>query len=154
MSFNPDPSRQAQKLFLIEKLRKCLILHNLLLTALSRKLSYKKRLGIFLGAQLTFKENLKVITTKVNKTIGLSFPKTSVNDSIQSFCDATSRIRWRSLWWTYNKIFHRKVKSVQYNACLALSRTIGGSSREIVLTRIRLGTPATLTLVLETLLVL
>ena len=93
MSFNSDPSRQAQKLFLIKKLRKCLIIHNLLLTALSRKSPYKKRLGIFLGARLTFKENLKLIATKVNKAISLSFAKTNVNDSIQRFSDTTSRIR-------------------------------------------------------------
>ena len=33
--------------------------------------TYQKHLGIFLDSQLTFKESLKVSTTKVNKTIGL-----------------------------------------------------------------------------------
>ena len=33
--------------------------------------SYQKHLGIFLDTWLTFEEHLKVITTKVNKTIGL-----------------------------------------------------------------------------------
>ena len=32
---------------------------------------YQKHLGIFLDARLTFEENSKVITTKVNKTIVL-----------------------------------------------------------------------------------
>ena len=32
---------------------------------------HQKHLGIFLDAQLTFEKHLKVITTKVNKTIGL-----------------------------------------------------------------------------------
>ena len=32
---------------------------------------YQKHLGLFLDAQLTFEQHLKVITTKVNKTIGL-----------------------------------------------------------------------------------
>ena len=31
---------------------------------------------------------------------------------------------------TYNEIFYQKLESVQYNACLALSGAIGGSSRE------------------------
>ena len=33
--------------------------------------SYKKHLGIILHPRLTFEEHLKVVTTKVNKTIGL-----------------------------------------------------------------------------------
>ena len=39
---------------------------------------YQKHLGIFLDARLTFEENSKVITTKVNKTIVLlrRLPKT------------------------------------------------------------------------------
>ena len=32
---------------------------------------HQKHLGIFLDAQLTFEKHLKIITTKVNKTIGL-----------------------------------------------------------------------------------
>ena len=31
---------------------------------------------------------------------------------------------------TYNKTFHRKLESIRYNACLALSGAIRGSSRE------------------------
>ena len=39
---------------------------------MSRKpTAYQKPLGISLGAQLTFEEHLKVITTKLNKTMGL-----------------------------------------------------------------------------------
>ena len=30
----------------------------------------------------------------------------------------------------YNKTFHQQLESIQYNACLALSRVIRGSSRE------------------------
>ena len=30
----------------------------------------------------------------------------------------------------YNETFHQKLGSIQYNACLALSGAIGGSSRE------------------------
>ena len=30
----------------------------------------------------------------------------------------------------YNKTFHQKIESIQYNACLALSGVIRGSSRE------------------------
>ena len=68
MSFNRDPSKQAQEIFLVEKLRRFLVLHYVLMTALFRKPYIKKHLGMFLDAQLlTFEEHfkhLKVITTK------------------------------------------------------------------------------------------
>ena len=53
-----------------------------------------------------------------------------------------------------NEAFHQKLESIQYNACLALSGAISGSSREKTLPRIRLGIPPTLTLVQETFLIL
>ena len=31
---------------------------------------------------------------------------------------------------TYNSSFHEKLESIQYNACLALTRAIRGSSKE------------------------
>ena len=54
---------------------------------MSRKpTAYQKPLGISLGAQLTFEEHLKVITTKLNKTMGLllkfteKFTETGINN--------------------------------------------------------------------------
>ena len=37
MSFNQDPSKKARKIFLVQKLRRFLILHYVLITALSWK---------------------------------------------------------------------------------------------------------------------
>ena len=71
MSFNADTSKQVQEIILVGKLRKFFILCYVLITALFRKPHIKKNLGIFPDARLIFQEHLKVITTKLNKTIGL-----------------------------------------------------------------------------------
>ena len=71
MSFNPDPSKQAQEIIFSRKTKK--ISHPSLRfnNSIVSQSPYQKHLGIFLDAQLTFEELLKVITTNVNKTIGL-----------------------------------------------------------------------------------
>ena len=96
---------------------------------------YQKHLGIFLDARFTFEGHLKVITTKVNKTIGLfwklqNFAKTGINDYIQSFCETTSRLWWYNLWWNLQRNNSQKIESIQYNACLVLSGAITGLPRE------------------------
>ena len=71
MSFNPDPSKQAQKTIFSRKTKK--ISHPLLRfnNRIVSGTPYQKDFGIFLDAKLTFEEHLKVIATKVNKTIRL-----------------------------------------------------------------------------------
>ena len=70
MSFNPDPSKQAQEITFSKKTKK--ISHPSLHfnNSIVSQTSYQKHLGIFLDAQLTFEENLKVITINVSKTMG------------------------------------------------------------------------------------
>ena len=66
------PKQTRPKNILVEKLRRFLILHYLLIAVISRKPTpYQNHLGISLAAQLMFEEHLKVITTKLNKTMGL-----------------------------------------------------------------------------------
>ena len=63
MSFNLDPSKQAQEIIFSRKTKK--ISHPLLRfnNSIVSQSPYQKHLGIFLDAQLTFEEHLKVITT-------------------------------------------------------------------------------------------
>ena len=71
MSFNHDPSRQAQEVIFSRKIKKPnhpeLILNNIPVN----QTSYQKHLGMFLDNKLNFGEHLKYITNKVNKSIGL-----------------------------------------------------------------------------------
>ena len=71
MSFNHDPSRQAQEVIFSRKIKKPnhpeLILNNIPVN----QTSYQRHLGMFLDNKLNFLERLKYITNKVNKSIGL-----------------------------------------------------------------------------------
>ena len=71
MNFNPTPSRQAQETIFCRKTKK--ISHPSLRfnNSIVSQSPYQKHLGIFLNAQLTFEDHLKVINTKVHKTVRL-----------------------------------------------------------------------------------
>ena len=97
---------------------------------------YQKHLGIFLDAQLTLEEYLKVITTKVNKTIGLIRKLQNVlpRPALMTICKVFVRphLDYGDVIYdeAYNETFHQKLVSIQYNACLALSGASRGSPRE------------------------
>ena len=91
---------------------------------------------MFLHARLTFEERLKIITTKVNKTIGLlrklqkNLPRPALMTMHKVF--VRPHLGYGDIIYdqAYNNTFHRKIESIQCNACLALSGGIRGSSRE------------------------
>ena len=136
MSLNLDPSKQAQEIIFSGKANK--ISHPLLRfnNSVVSQTPYQKHLGIFLDVRLTFEDHLKLTTTKVNKTIGLlrklqkTLPRqvlmTMYKDFVRAYVDYGDIIYDE----VYNETFHQKLESIQYNACLALSGTIRGLSRE------------------------
>ena len=75
--------------------------------------------GIFLDAQLTFEEYLKVITTKVNKTIGLIrklrnvFPRPALMTVYKSF--VRPHLDYGDVIYdeAYNETLQQKPESVQ-----------------------------------------
>ena len=71
MSFNPDPSKQAQEVIFSRKLQK--ISHPSIYFNSNpiEQVSSKKHLGMILDAKLNFQEHMKNLLIKVNKTIGL-----------------------------------------------------------------------------------
>ena len=71
MSFNQIPCKMAQEMILVENQRKFIILCYVLITALSRKTHIKKTYLHISWYSIFFYAHLKVITTKVNETIGL-----------------------------------------------------------------------------------
>ena len=68
MSFNPDPSKQAQEIIFSRKTKKVphpsLRFNNNIVS----QIPYQKHHGIFFDVRLTFEEHLKVIIARVNKT--------------------------------------------------------------------------------------
>ena len=71
MSFNPDPSKQAQEVLFSRKHQK--ISHPSIYFSNNpiESVSSQKHLEMILDTKLNFQEHIKNILTKVNKTIGL-----------------------------------------------------------------------------------
>ena len=71
MNFNPDTSKQAQEIIFSRKSKK--ISHPPLFSnnIQAAQSSSQKHLGIIFDEQLTFCEHLKILTSKINKTIAL-----------------------------------------------------------------------------------
>ena len=136
MSFNPDPSKQAQEIIFSRKTKK--VFHPSLnfSNSIVSQSPYQKHLGICHDAQLTFEEYVKVITTKVNKTIGLIrklqniLPKPTLMTIYTAFLKP--HIDYGDVIYdeAYNETFDQTLESIQYNACLAISAAIRGSPRE------------------------
>ena len=73
MSFNPDPSKQDQKVIFSRKIKKLThssfdFSHNNILQA-----SSQKHLGIKLDVKLTFDQHLNNVLNKINQTTGLFY---------------------------------------------------------------------------------
>ena len=135
MNFNPDPTKQAQEVIFSRKLQNtnhpCLIFnHNTISLTESHK-----HLGIVLDSRLDFKEHLEIIFKKVSKTIGLLskfqnlFPRKLLivyKSFIKPHMDYGDIIYDQAS----NTSFHRQLESIQYNAALAISGAIRGTSKE------------------------
>ena len=136
MSFNPDPSKQAKKVIFSIKTKQISYSPLRFKNGNVSQLLYQKHLGIFPDAQITFEEHLKVITTELNKTIGLirKFQYILLRPALMAIYKAFVRahLDYSDLIYdeAYSETYHQKLQFIQYNACLALSGSIGGSSRK------------------------
>ena len=84
MSFNPDPTKQAQEVIFSRKIIKPLHIPLNFNKTNVKQTVFQKHLGLILHSQLSFQEHLKTIFSKANKNIGLirrlrnSFPRPSL----------------------------------------------------------------------------
>ena len=95
-----------------------------------------KHLGIILDTRLSFEKHLETMLCKINKTIGLicmlqnlllrSALITLFKVFVCAHLDYGDILHDQAR----NESFHMKLESIQYNACLAITGTIRGSSRE------------------------
>ena len=96
----------------------------------------QKHLGITLDNRLSFEEYLRLIISKINKTIGLlrkfqclilrSALFTIYKTFVRRHFDYGDIIYEQA----YNSFFHQKIESVQYNGCVAITGAIRGTSKE------------------------
>ena len=71
MSFNPDPTKQAQEVIFSHKIKK--LFHSPLNfnNTNVKQAAFQKHLGLILDSQISLEEHLKTTFGKVNKTVGL-----------------------------------------------------------------------------------
>ena len=122
MSFNPNPSKQAQEVVFCCKIKKpshpVLIFNNNQII----QTPYQKHPGFLLDERLNFGEHLRYIANKANTSIGLlrklqkSFPRRSLVTIYKSFIRPHLDYEEVIFNQAYNKSFHQSLESLQYNA--------------------------------------
>ena len=135
-SFNPDPRKQAQQIIFSRKHQK--ISHPTIYFNNNpiESVSSQKHLGMILDTKLNFQEHIKNILTKFNKNIGLlrklqkMLPRRSLLTIFKSLVRPNLDYGDVIYDQSYNNTFHQKIESRQYNAALAMTDVISGSSRE------------------------
>ena len=96
----------------------------------------QRHLGLTLDNRLTFDEYLTNVSNKISKTIGLLRKLQNILPRLALFSIYRSFIRphldYGDIIYdqAYNLSFHKKLESIQYNAALALTGALRGSSRE------------------------
>ena len=139
MSFNPDPLKQAQEVIFSRKKSKPHHPDIIFNGNPVKKSSYQKHLGMFFDSKLDFDEHIKGVFDKTSKCIGLirklrSFlPRPSFLQIYKSF--VRPYLDYGDI--IYDKAFigsfQKKHETIQYNAALAITGAIRGtSSREKV----------------------
>ena len=137
MSFNPDPSKEAQEVVIFSRKTKKdyhppLAFNNYNVP----ETDSQKQLGIVLDNDLYFEEHLKMILNKVNKTVGLLhklhniLPRSALLTIYKSFIRPHLHYGDIIYYQAYDASFHQKLELLRYNACLATTGAIRGTSRE------------------------
>ena len=136
MAFNPDPNKQATEVVFSRRRKPdnhpALYFNDAPVTTAP----FKKHLGLFLDKKLTFGHHLNEKISKANKDIGLIkrlysyLPRKSLLNIYKSFI--RPHLDYGDVIYDqpHNDTFCRMIESVQYNAALAITGAIKGSSRE------------------------
>ena len=102
-----------------------------------------KDLVMILDSKLMYDENLKSVLSKISKTIGvitkiLRYSPQKILKIHKSF--SRPHLVYGNIIYcrTFNESFHEEVESIQYNAAIAITQVIRGTSPEKALSKIRL----------------
>ena len=136
MNFNPDPIKLAHEGIFRRKAKE--IYHPLLVfnnTSVSQS-SSQKQLSVTLDSKLIFDEHLKMVSLKISKPLGLLgilhnlLPRSALITTYKAF--VRPHLDYDDILYdqAYNMSFHHKLESIQYNACLAITGAIRGTSKE------------------------
>ena len=135
MNFNPDPFKQAQEVIFSRKIKSQN--HHLHFNNNPvNKTPLQEHLGMYFDPKLNFLEHLKNIQTKVNKSSALLWkiqtilPRPTLLTIYKAFIRLHLDYGDTTYDQAYNDSFHQKLDSVQYNATLAITGAIRGTSSE------------------------
>ena len=129
MSFNSDPSKQAQEVSFSCKIKKPS--HPVLTFNNNQAIQapYQKHFDLFLDEKLNFSEHLRYISNKVNTSIRLlhelkkCLPRRSLVTLYKSFIRPHLNYGDVIFDQAYSKSFHESLESLQCNASLAITRS-------------------------------
>ena len=136
MSFNPDPSKQAQEIIFSRKKMKSshpsVYFNNIPVNSTS----VHKHPGMLLDNKLSYKHHLKFVLNKIKKTIGLLrkfqqiLPRQSLITIYKSFI--RPHLDYGDIVYdrAFNESFHKNLESIQYNAAIEITGAIRGTSSE------------------------
>ena len=136
MSFNIDPSKQAQEVIFSQKISKLYYVPLLLNNSTVQQISTQKHLGIHLDEEHTFKHHLNEKINKANK--GTEIIR-KLNNILPCSALLTIYHCFVRLHFDYggaiydqpeNESFCSKIEIVQYNVSLAITGAIRGTSQE------------------------
>ena len=136
MHFNPDPTKQAKEVCFSHKRDN--VPHEPL-TFNNNKIQSapaQKHLGLILDSKLDFNQHIDDKINKCNKIIGtmrrlsMTLSRKSLLTIYKSF--VRPLLDYADIIYDkpYNESFKEKLEAVQYNACLAITGAIRGTSRE------------------------
>ena len=138
MTFNPYCSKQAQEIIFSRKLKKATHPPLLFNNNNVSQVNFQTHLGIILDVKLTFEEHLKNVFNKTNKMIELLKKLSNLlpGQVLVTIYKAFIRphLDYGDVLYdqAFNNSFHAKMEFIQYNACLAITGAIRGTSREKV----------------------
>ena len=115
MSFNLDPQKQGQEVIFSCKIKKT-------------SHPFQNHLGVYLDNKLDLHEDLSNIFKKVNRTVSL-LPRALLVTIYKFFIMPHLDSEGILYDQTFNS-FHEKLEFIQYNAALAITGAIKGSTRE------------------------
>ena len=135
---NEDCSKQAQEISIIIKLKTLIHPSFFFNNNHVSQVNSQAHIVVVSDVKLTFEEYLKNVFNKANKTIGLLrklsylLPIKALVTIYKAFI--RPHLDYGNVLYdqAFNNVFHSKIESIQYNACLAITRAIRGMLREII----------------------
>ena len=135
-SFNPDVTKQAQEVIFSRKTSKYNHPNLRFNNSIVQKVNYQKHLGLVLDERLSFNHHLKDKFSKANKGIGVLrklfhyLPRSSLLTIYKSFI--RPHLDYADVIYDQpnNESFCDKIESIQYNAAIAITGAIRGTSKE------------------------